>query len=160
MKQFVFKLDQRGIKQLKYRINERGFVMKKVVIAVLFALVLPVSGFAANAMRDGYWEITTTMDMPGMPMKMPPTMIKHCYTKEDVKDQKKTITTDKNCSVTSWNQSGNKVTWKMRCTGKNAGDFSGETVFKGDAYDSKMKMQSKGRNMNMTVKARRLGNCP
>lgn len=134
--------------------------MRKNVIVILFALALPSSSFAADTMRDGYWELISTMEMPGMPMKMPPTKIKHCYTKEDVKDQKKAVTTDKNCTVTDLKQSGNKVTWKMKCTGKNAGTFSGETVFKGDSYDSTMKMQSQGQSMDMKVKARRLGECP
>ncbi len=134
--------------------------MKKIVFAVLSTLVLSSTGFAADTMRDGYWELVTTMEMPGMPMKMAPTKIKHCYSKEDVKDQKKTISTDKNCTVTDLKQSGNKVTWNMKCTGKNAGTFSGETVYKGDAYDSTMKMQTQGQTMNMKVKAKRIGNCP
>jgi len=134
--------------------------MNKTVTCLLLALAVPVTGFAADTMRDGYWELVSTMEMPGMPMKMPPTTVKHCFTKEDVKDQKKTITTDKNCSVTDLNQSGNKVTWKMKCTGKNAGTFSGETVYKGDAYDSTMKMQSEGHTVNMKINARRIGNCP
>ena len=134
--------------------------MKKIIIAILSALALPATSFAVDTMRDGFWEMITTMEMPGMPMSMPPTKITHCYTKEDVKDQKKTITTDKNCTVTDIKQSGNKVTWKMKCTGENAGVFSGETVYKRDAYDSTMKMQSHGQTMNMKVKAKRLGNCP
>ena len=134
--------------------------MRKIVIAVLSALVIPAASFAGDTMREGYWELTTTMEMPGLPMKVPPTKVKHCYTKEDVKDQKKTITTDKNCTVTDLKQSGNKVTWKMTCTGKNAGVFTGETVYKTDAYDSTMKMQTQGQTMNMKVKAKRLGNCP
>lgn len=134
--------------------------MKIAIIAVLSALILPVTVFAADGMRDGYWELTSTMEMPGMPMKMAPTKVNHCYSKEDVKDQKKTITTDKNCTVTELKQSGNKVTWKMKCTGQNAGVFSGETIYRGDAYDSTMKMQSRGQTMNMKVKGRRIGNCP
>lgn len=134
--------------------------MKTCLTAILFALALPVTGFAADTMRDGYWELTTTMDMPGMPVKMAPTKVKHCYTKEDVKDQKRVLSTDKSCTVTDLKQSGNKVSWKMKCTGENAGVFSGETVFKGDAYDSTMKMQTQGQTMNMKVKAKRLGNCP
>lgn len=134
--------------------------MKKVAITVLFLTMFPLAALAAETMRDGYWELVTTVDMPGMPMKMAPTKMKHCYTKEDVKDQKKTITTDKNCTVTDLKQSGNKVTWKMKCTGQSAGDFSGETVFKGDAYDATMKMVTQGQTMNMKVKAKRLGNCP
>ena len=134
--------------------------MKKIVFAVLSTLVLSSTGFAADVMRDGYWELVTSMEMPGMPMKMAPTKIKHCYSKEDVKDQKKTITTDKNCTVTDLKQSGNKVTWSMKCTGKNAGTFSGETVYKGDAYDATMKMKAEGQTMNVKVKGKRIGNCP
>jgi len=134
--------------------------MNRIVIAILLTLILPAAGFATDTMREGYWELISTMEMPGMPMKMAPTKTTHCYSKEDVKDQKKTITTDKNCTVTDLKQSGNKVTWKMKCTGKNAGTFSGETVYKGDAYDSTMKMQTQGQTMNMKIKARRLGSCP
>ncbi len=134
--------------------------MKMIAIAILSIMVLPATIFAADTMRDGKWELITTMEMPGMPMKMPPSKVEHCYTKEDVKDQKKAISTDKNCTVTDFKQSGSKVTWKMKCTGKNSGDFSGETVFKGDSYDSTMKMVTQGHTMYMKVKAKRIGNCP
>lgn len=134
--------------------------MKKIIVAILSLMVLPATIFAADTMRDGNWELTTSIEMPGMPFSIPPTKIEHCYTKEDVKDQKKTISTDKNCTVTDLKQSGNKVTWKMKCTGENSGNFSGVTVFKGDTYDSTMKMETKDQTMNMKVKARRIGNCP
>lgn len=134
--------------------------MKKSVIFLLLALAVPGVCCAADTMREGYWELVSTMEMPGMPMKIPPTTVKHCYTKEDVKDQKRTITTDKNCTVTDMTKTGSKVTWKMKCTGNNAGTFNGETVFKGDAFDSTMKMQSESRTMNMKINARRLGDCP
>ena len=133
--------------------------MKKIIIAILYTFFLPVTIFAADNMRDGKWELITTMEMPGMPFSIPPTRFEHCYTKEDVKDQKKTISTDKNCTVTDLKQSGNRVAWKMKCTGKNSGDFSGETIFRSDAFDSTMKMESKEQTMNMKVKGKRLGNC-
>jgi hypothetical protein len=134
--------------------------MKRIAIAILSTLVFPAICFAADTMHEGYWELVTTMEMTGLPMKIPPTKTNHCYTKEEVKDQKKTISTDKNCTVTDLKQSGNKVTWKMTCTGQNPGTFTGETVFKGDTYDSTMKMQTQGQTMNMKIKAKRLGNCP
>ena len=134
--------------------------MKKIVFALLSTLVIPAAGFATEAMRDGYWELTTTMEMPGMPMKLPPSQVTHCFTKEDVKDQKNTISGNKDCTVTEFNESGNKVTWKMICTGQSAGESSGVTVFNGDSYESTMKMQTQGQTMDMNVKARRLGNCP
>ena len=134
--------------------------MKQMLIIILSLITIPVTVCAADTMREGNWELITTMDMPGMPIKIPPSRIEHCYSKDDVKDQKKTISTDKNCTVTDLKQSGKKIVWKMVCTGKNAGVFSGETLYKGDAYDSTMKMETEGQTMNMKVKAKRLGKCP
>ncbi|RQW87946.1 MAG: DUF3617 family protein [Geobacter sp.] len=133
--------------------------MKKVLVAVLVVLLVPAVSFAAKTMQEGLWEITTQMEMPGMPMKMPPTVMKHCYTKSDVSDQKKIISRDKNCTVTDLKTSANKVSWKMKCTGENAATMTGETVFNSDSYTSVMKMNSHGQKMTMKVKGKRLGNC-
>ena len=75
--------------------------MKRTVYVVLGALLLvSSSAFAADSIREGYWEVTSQTEMPGMPMKIPASTIKHCYTKEDVKDQKKVIARDTNCTMT------------------------------------------------------------
>lgn len=135
--------------------------MKRIVVTAMGAvLLLATSAFAADSIRDGYWEVTSQTEMPGMPMKIPASTIKHCYTKEDVKDQKKVIARDKNCTMTDYKVSGNKVTWAMKCTGQSAGTFSGETVFSPDAYTSTMKMNSQGQNMTVKVKGKRVGECP
>jgi hypothetical protein len=150
------------VQQLANKRREKTMKMK-TVLAVLVLGSLPATVLAADGMREGMWEITTSMEMPGMPMKMPPTMIRHCYTREDVKDRKKVIGRDKECTVTDFRNSGSKVSWKMKCTGKSAGTYSGDTVFSGDAYESVMKMQSdaaKGTPMTMKVKGKRVGNCP
>lgn len=132
--------------------------LKHYLSAVAFGVCccIPLTSNAIE-MKDGLWELTTTMDMPGM--KMPPQKVKHCYTKEDVKDQKKMVNTNKDCTVTELNTIGNKISWKMKCTGKTPGTFSGETTFVGDSYDSNMKMQSQGMTMNMKVKGKRIGVC-
>ena len=132
-----------------------------VLAAVAFVALSCISLFAADEMREGKWEITSSMDMPGMPIKMKPTVISHCYTKEDVKDQKKVVAgKNKDCIVTDMKKSGNKLTWKMKCTGKSKGTFSGETIFGKDSYESTMNMQSEGRTMTTKSKARRVGDCP
>jgi hypothetical protein len=138
--------------------------MKKNVIvlaAVAFVALSCISVFASNEMHEGMWEITSSIDMPGMPIKVPPTVVRHCYTKEDVKDQKKVVANkNSDCTVTDMKKSGNKVTWKMQCTGKSKGTFSGETLFGKDFYESTMNMQSEGRSMTTKSKARRIGDCP
>jgi hypothetical protein len=135
-------------------------IMKKTIVTLLSILLLPAISYAGNAMREGLWEISSRVEMPGMPMKIPPTVMKHCYSKEDVKDQKTTIARDKNCSVTDLKTSGNKVTWTMKCTGPNAATMTGETVFGSDSYASVMHMKAEGHNMTTKVKGKRLGACP
>jgi hypothetical protein len=135
--------------------------MKRTAIVVAGILLLS-AGYvsAADPIREGYWEVTSQTEMPGMPMKLPASTIKHCYTKEDVKDHKSVINRDKNCTLTDYKVSGNKVTWTMKCTGESAGTFSGETVFSADAYHSTMKMNAQGHTMTVKVKGKRIGECP
>lgn len=130
--------------------------------ALLIMLILiPASLQASTGIREGLWEMTTTMQMPGAPAQMPPTTMKHCFTKEDVKDQKNVVTSkNKDCTVTDYKMSGNKVTWAMKCTGKSPGTFSGVTTFAGDSYSSTMQMQAQGMKMGMKLNAKRLGDCP
>lgn len=140
-------------------------MMQRTVLMALLAttLAIPVMTSAADGIREGLWEIRSEMDMPGMPVKMPPSVTKHCYSKQDVQDSRNVISRDKNCTVTELKSSGNRVSWKMKCTGENAGTFSGETVFAGDSYTSTMKMQGEGKkkmSMNMKVRGKRLGACP
>jgi hypothetical protein len=135
----------------------------RIVTAVLALVSLPATLFAADSLREGLWEMTSRMEMPGMPMEMPATTMKHCYTKEDVKDQKKMVNQNKDCTVTEFKTSGNKMTWKMKCTGQSAGTFSGETVFTKDSYNSvmKMKVDAEGSQpMTVKVNAKRIGACP
>ena len=135
--------------------------MKRGICAVVgVMLLLPTVVCAADSIRDGYWEVTSQSEMPGMPMKIPASTVKHCYTKEDVKDQKKVIAREKNCTLTDYKVVGNKVTWAMKCTGENAGTFNGETIFSADAYTSVMKMKTQGHNMTVKVKGKRIGDCP
>jgi hypothetical protein len=133
--------------------------MRKSVITLLCVVALPAVTTAAN-MREGLWEIQSQMDMPGMPMKVKPTVVRHCYTREDVKDQQRVIARDSNCKVTELKSTGSKVSWTMKCTGKNAATMTGETVFGTDSYTSLMHMKSGDHSMTTRVKAKRVGNCP
>jgi hypothetical protein len=139
--------------------NQGEKIVKKTIVTLLCILLVPAISNAANSIREGLWELSSQVEMPGMPMKIPPTVIKHCYTKEQVKDQKTVINRDKNCTVTDLKTSGNKVSWAMKCTGKNAATMSGETVFGSDSYASVMHMKTEGHNMTTKVKGKRLGDC-
>lgn len=135
--------------------------MMLLLCATLLFAVSVTATSAASPMKEGLWEITTVTEMPGIPFKIPPTTVTHCYSKDDVSDQKKVVTSgDKNCTVSDFKATGNKVSWTMICTGDNPGTFKGETTFSGDSYSSIMKMDAGGHKATMNVKGKRVGVCP
>lgn len=135
--------------------------MKKHVFAGLMACLVAtpsLPALAADTMKPGLWEITTTMEMPGMPFQPPPQTVRHCYTPEDIKEQP--VPTDEQCKVTDLQTVGNKVRWKVECRGEASGKGDGEITYLGDsAYEGKSRMQTQGMTMSTRYKARRLGNC-
>jgi hypothetical protein len=133
--------------------------MKKVFVAFVCILALPSAALAADSIREGLWEITSKVEMPGIPMEIPPTVMKHCYSKADVADRKNVIAREKDCKVTDMKTSGSKISWTMKCTGENAATMTGETVFGSDSYTSVMHMKAQGHNMTTRVKGKRIGNC-
>jgi uncharacterized protein DUF3617 len=126
--------------------------MRKFVF-VLFAFAIAIPAVAADhPQKPGLWEMTMQMDMPDMPMKMPP--IKHtiCVTADDLKDPQKSVPQDtKNkCSVGDYKIDGNKVTWTIECSKpKMKGD--GEATYTGDTFTATTHITMEGRG-EMTVK--------
>lgn len=123
-----------------------------------FPLVFSTGAVAADAMRPGLWEITTSVEMPGMPYQPPPQTMRHCYTEQDVKESP--VPKDDTCRITDLKTAGNKTTWKMECTGEAASKGEGEMVYFGDsAYEGKNRMQMQGMLMMTKYKGKRIGEC-
>lgn len=130
----------------------------QIIPLVGFLLLLPSMAAAAETMKPGLWEITTSMEMPGMPFQPPPQIVRHCYTPQDVKEE--LIPRDDDCKVNDLKSSGGKVSWKMECKGEMAGKGEGEIVYQGDsAYEGKTRMQTQGITVATKYKARRIGEC-
>ncbi len=137
----------------------------------LFAALLLVAGTIApsaqspsNPMRPGSWEITMQMDMPGMPMKLPPQKVVQCVTKKQLEDPAATVPGapggGKNpCKVTDQKIDGNKITWNMTCSEPQPMTGSGEILVDGDNYTGTMKMNMEQGQMTMKYNAKRLGDC-
>ena len=132
--------------------------MKKFHLATL-AIVTGISGIlcsGAHAAPGEYWEITTKMEMPGMPFAMPGTTQKTCIQKGRENDPSST-TGDKKCQVTDVKTVGNKTSWKMRCD--QDGEVMtgvGEQSTTADGYEGKMQFSGKadGEDMDMTMSVR------
>ena len=146
----------------------------KLNVAAASMLIVAIGLFATNVhaasgrLKPGLWEITTTMDMPAMPVAMPPRTHTQCITAKDVQDPKKVVPPssgkDQDCTMKDYNASGDKVTWSVECQGKRAGRGTGEMVLKGDSYEGTVKMTAsdpRRGEMTMTqhIKGKRLGDC-
>jgi len=110
---------------------------------------------------DDLWEVTMKMEMPGMPMAMAPQVHRMCVAKAH-KDEDM-IPRRGNCRVTDSRRTGNKVAYRMSCTGDEPMEVTGETTYGSDGYDGRMRMTttSGGQAMEMmqTYSGRRVGDC-
>lgn len=134
-------------------------------IVVLAFCVFGMAVVAQAPMREGRWEITMQIQMPDMPMAMPPFKTTQCITGDDLKDPGRVLPkggpkeTGK-CEVADYRVAGNKVTWKITCTrGSEAIRGEGELTSTGDAYEGRMKMSMGADELTMKVSGKRVGDC-
>ncbi len=133
--------------------------MKKllVICSALSGILVSVSAFSDTG---ELWEITNKMDMPGAGFSMPETTSKVCLPKGAEKDPKQTASKD--CEVTDMKSSGNKSSWKAKCTDHgNVMIGVGEITNEKDGYHGTMHITGKadGQPMDMTqtFRGKRLG---
>lgn len=139
--------------------------MRPATIPLLAAaLIIGPAHAAAPNMKDGMWEITSKMEMPGSNVAMPQQTVRHCMTKKDVEDPKRTTPSageQSRCKMTDYKLQGNTATWKVACEGQGTG--TGTITYSGDSYtgNQTMSMNAGGRpmNMKMNFSGRRVGEC-
>lgn len=135
--------------------------MKKTFIACL-AFAVSVFSAAAFSATGEYWEITSKMEMKGMPFAMPATTMKVCMPPGGEKDPKRTQDKKSNCEFTDVKTSGNKVSYKGKCVEKDGTmNMEGENTHDRDSYNGTMHMTGKSQghdmDMKMTTSGKRIG---
>jgi hypothetical protein len=134
--------------------------MNKFFIAIPVMMIW-LSGAVAHAVPGEYWEISSKMNIPGVPFAMPATTSKVCIPKGGENDPGKT-SGDKNCQMSDAKTSGNKVTWKARCD--HNGEIMtgvGEQTATANSYTGKMQLSGKSDgqdvSMDMAYSGKRIG---
>jgi len=111
-------------------------------------------------MKEGQWEITTTVDMPGMPAAaMKPHTVTSCLSKKDYVPQANPNKGD--CKMLDQKIDGNTVSWNVACketSGKGTITYAGDT-FSG-LMESTMKEGDKEMTVKMKMDGKRIGECP
>lgn len=121
-----------------------------VARSLLFA---SLSFVAASALAQGgpdeLWNMTTRMEMAGMPGQTFPSQA--CMKKGQSQPDK--MSQDKNCKVTDVRTVGNKTSWKVVCSGRDAMSGTGEITRTRDSMDGRIRLQGKsgGETMDMTM---------
>ncbi len=138
---------------------------RRSAVATLGVCVLGMAALAQAPIREGRWEITMQIQMPDMPMAMPPFKTTQCITADDLKDPGRVLPKGgpedaAKCEVADYKVDGNKVTWKITCNrGSEAMAGEGELTSTGDAYDGRMKVSMGGDELTMKLSGKRVGDC-
>ena len=143
-------------------------MLKKAAVAVIIVglFMFGTFAFAGMNLHEGLWEITSKMEIPGMPMQMPARKHTQCLTKENMLNSMVPQKQDQDheCKITDTEISGNTVTWVMKCSGEDAMEVTGKTTYHGDTFEGTITMitnDPKEGKMTMInhISGRRIGEC-
>ena len=139
--------------------------MRSVIFgwALITAFAGTLGAARAETVKDGEWEITTQMTIPGMPVAIPPVTVRQCITEKE--RVPKPQSQNGKCETSAVKSEGNKVTWTVKCTGQRPMEGSGEVTYSGDTMQGKSTFQMKnprnGQDITATqnIQGKRVGDC-
>ncbi len=130
-----------------------------------FALTLILMAFtSANAdvdLHEGMWEITSKIEMSGIPVQIPEMKVSQCISKENIIPETNKKVSE-HCTISEQKIEGNTVTWKMNCAGKM--ESQGSITYHGDTFEGLITTQTEVPNMGMMtmtiqLTGKRTGEC-
>ena len=130
--------------------------MKFLVTLMLAAALITPAHQALAAAEGEWWEMNTTMEMPGMPAMPGGQAVKFCRVKGEEGKPVKSAD-DKNCTITDVKSVGNTMTFNMKCTGQDAMSGNGEITSTPTTFNQKIKMRTGGETMVMVASGKRIG---
>lgn len=135
-------------------------MFNRVGALISFVLIGMNTGAMAGGvnMNPGMWEWTATMEIPGMPMQMPPSSYSACITAADIvpKDNKM----GQDCETVDLQTDGDTVSWSMTCTTTQGVTTSkGQITYNGDSASGESQVNTQGMQMTTKTTGRRLGPC-
>lgn len=131
--------------------------MRNVIVVGVVILSFVIAGEASAQMKDGLWEITTKIEMKGMPNQIPAMTVKQCMTKNDITP--KPMGKDQNCKIKDQKIMGDTVTYAMECKGKDGTvtESVGKMTYKGDSFEGSNNITTKSKRETMQMTSRMTG---
>lgn len=139
--------------------------MRIPYLGLVMMTFLTASAGAASAegTKEGDWEITMQMTIPGMPVAIPPVTIHQCITEKDRVPRPQPQ--QGKCEISTVKSESNKVSWSVKCTGQRPMEGHGEVTYSGDTMQGQSTFQMKnprtGQDMTatQTINGKRTGDC-
>ena len=138
-------------------------MLRFALASALVFVAAPALAADGPQMQEGQWEVTVEMEMPGMPMKMPPVVQSQCMTRDDMVPHAERP--GEECQPTNARVEGDTVTWGIQCRSRDGSTTQGHgtATYRGDSFDGHvdMTMNHAGQAMKMRQKlsGKRLGDC-
>jgi hypothetical protein len=106
---------------------------KKLLLLVILVSIIWIANVSAE-IKDGFWEITTKVEMKGVPAQIPATTVRQCVTKNNPVPQ--STAKGYECKTKDYKVSGDTVTYTIECWGKNSSMLTtGKTTYKVNTFD-------------------------
>ena len=125
------------------------------LLAILGLASNPVMAALTN-MQEGLWEITTKVEISGLPGGLPEHTVQQCVTKKDIEEGEGKMhqqdTRNSKCAVKDYKVEGNKASWSIACIGDNPTTGSGSVTYSGNSFagTTKLIMGKKNQETEMT----------
>jgi len=134
-------------------------IVTTLTITSLF-LALPALACAGSNMQPGQWEITSSIDLPGMSFSMPASKNMQCISGDEPIPQAQQQS-DK-CRLVENEIDGDRVSWELHCESDGGTLTSrGEIVYQGDRFEGTVVSQG-GRlqgGITQRMTGKRVGDC-
>jgi hypothetical protein len=131
-------------------------------VLLAFGMSWTVLAQSSSPMREGMWEVTTKMVLPGMG-EAPPMKHQQCVTAANIRDPESTMPKmDSNdCKMVNFKLSGSTATYTLACTQPTEITALGEIKYAGtDAYTGTLTVNGGAMSITLSYDAKRVGDCP
>jgi hypothetical protein len=128
---------------------------------LVLGLSLTVAAQSSSPMREGNWEVSIKINIPGLE-GAPPMKQTQCVTAAMLKDPASAMPTGPggDCKITDYKLVNNVATYKLACTQPAPITATGELRYAGtDAYTGTLAIDMGGQNLMMGIDAKRIGDC-
>ena len=138
---------------------------KTIAIALTILFSFACATMALAEIKEGLWEMKTTIEMKGMPTQIPPTTTRTCISKSNMVPKPPAQgKQEQDCKMKDQKISGDTITYAMECTGRGGTttEISGSMTYTGDSMEGTTNMKVSGpASMEMSTKitGKYIGQC-